>query len=67
MVLVLVDGKLYAGYNAVSKDKKYTPTLYTIDTNTWKLIGAEVLNDYSLMSFEPQWQQTELYMENSIL
>lgn len=48
----LVDGKLYAGYNAVSKDKKYTPTLYTIDTNTWKLIGAEVLNDYSLMSFE---------------
>ena len=34
------------------KIKKYTPTLYTIDTNTWKLIGAEVLNDYSLMSFE---------------
>lgn len=48
----LVDGKLYAGYNAMSKDKKYTPTLYTIDTNSWTLIGSEVLGDYSLMAFE---------------
>ena len=48
----LVDGKLYAGYNSISQDQKYVPILYTIDTNSWTLLGSEVLEDYSLMAFE---------------
>ncbi|MDY6131721.1 MAG: choice-of-anchor J domain-containing protein [Prevotella sp.] len=48
----MVDGKIYAGHNVKVEGEGYSPMLYTIDTETWTLAGADYLQDFSLMAFE---------------